>query len=128
MTPIISPWVFYWIEVLESISVVVGAIFVVGLITLMVCSVVFFVSVLSESGYNSDEENEKKIKTFLNFAKKSITILVILQIAATFIPSKETMYTMLVAQNVTVENLETATDVIKDGVDYIFDKFGENDE
>ena len=38
------------------------------------------------------------------------------------IPSQKTMYTMLVANFVTYENVETATESIKDSVDYIFEK------
>lgn len=37
------------------------------------------------------------------------------------------MYTMLVASQVTTENLEVASDVIQDSVDYIFDKMNEGD-
>ena len=38
------------------------------------------------------------------------------------------MYTMLVSSYVTTDNLETATEVIQDGVDYIFDKLDSDEE
>lgn len=42
------------------------------------------------------------------------------------IPSKETIYKMLVSKYVTYENIDKATDTIKDGVDYIFEKLDGN--
>ena len=48
--------------------------------------------------------------------------VVALFITNAFIPTKETAYTMLVASYVTEENVEKATDAIKSGVDYIFEK------
>ena len=38
------------------------------------------------------------------------------------IPGKETCYKMLVASQVTDENIEKVENVIKDSVDYIFEK------
>lgn len=38
------------------------------------------------------------------------------------IPSKDVMYKMLVSKYVTYENIDKATNTIKDGVNYIFEK------
>lgn len=128
MTPIISPWVFYWIDLIENISCGASVFFVLIAIAIGSYSFAFFLYITGESSYDEKEKVEGMKKAYFNFAKKSLVALVVLQVIQTFIPDEKTMYTMLVAQNVTVENLETATDVIKDSVDYIFDKFDESEE
>lgn len=116
MTPIISPWVFYWIDVFENIGCLCAIILLVGSIILGVCILCLPMLV--------DIFDEKAPK----FSKKVAITLIVFAIVGTFIPSKETMYTMLVAQNVTAENIEIATETIKDSVDYIFDKFNGGEE
>ena len=81
--PIVSPWIFYLINLLSNIDTL--------------CSMLAFLS-----------------------------FLVLLGLI--FIPTEETMYQMLVANYVTDKNIETATDVIKDSVDYIFEKIEEGEE
>lgn len=46
-------------------------------------------------------------------------------IAFTFLPSEETCYKMMISAQVTEENINKAEDVIKDSVDYIFEKINE---
>ena len=123
MTPIISPWVFYWIEVLENVSCLCGTLIFFGIILAGAC--IIFLPILIDT-IDIDVEDFTKIAP--KILKKVVSIFIVIVIVGTFIPSKETMYTMLVAENVTVENLEVATDVIKDSVDYIFDKFDGGDE
>lgn len=48
-------------------------------------------------------------------------------IAIAFIPAKETCYQMMIASQVTDENIQSAEDVIKKFVDYIFEKLKESD-
>ena len=48
-------------------------------------------------------------------------------IVITFIPAKETCYQMMIASQVTDENIQSAEDVIKKSVDYIFEKLKESD-
>lgn len=116
MKPIISPWTFYWIDVFVNIDCLFAIILFFGGILLGICILCLPILV--------DMFDEKAPK----FLKKVTIAFVVFAIVGTFIPSKETMYTMLVAQNVTVENIEIATDVIKDSVDYIFDKFDGSEE
>ena len=52
----------------------------------------------------------------------SISILIVIP----FIPSKETCYKMMVASQITDNNIQTAEDTIKKSVDYIFEKINEN--
>lgn len=62
-------------------------------------------------------ENIKQINIYLVDGSRYVVI-----------PSEETMYKMLVAQYVTYENVDKATESIKEGVDYIFKKLDKEDK
>lgn len=64
----------------------------------------------------------------IKILKKVLIVLCIVAGVYTVTPSEETMYKMLVAQNVTYENVDKATEAIKDRVDYIFKKLGKEDK
>ncbi len=70
---------------------------------------------IMSSDFEDDPNYKKKNKRYV------IAMCIILATTA-IIPSKETMYTMLVSNYVTYNNIEKASNVIKDSVDYIFDK------
>ncbi len=110
MTPIINPWLFYTAEIsfkLHFILIILMAIF--GFIFLF-----FFLDEITE------EKNENEGK-----AKFIFKIFLITLIAFTFLPSKETCYKMMISAQVTEENINKAEDVIKNSVDYIFEKINE---
>lgn len=115
--PIISPWIFYLIEVLSTIKIV----FIVALILILICCVIVLAGSIDE--WYSEEM--KMIKPWL---KKGVIASILLGIAAIFTPSQETLYKMVIANYVTYENIETATDTIKDSVDYIFEKLDKEEE
>ena len=50
---------------------------------------------------------------------------IFLLIVIPFIPSKETCYKMMVASQITDNNIQKAEDTIKNSVDYIFEKINE---
>lgn len=112
---IINPWVFYLIDVLSGLNLFL---WIIG----GVCVVLSFLCIDLCSSY--DEEIEEMAKKCI---KISLSVFTCCCIGIVLIPSKETMYQMVVANFVTHENIETATDVIKDSVDYIFEKI-DNDE
>lgn len=112
---IINPWVFYLIDVLSTANDMT--------VTLSWISLIVGAAALFIMGDRYWTEAEKKMlkKVF----KTALITAIVSSLTFTFIPSKETMYTMIVADNVTYENVELATDAIKDSVDYIFEKLGE---
>lgn len=117
--PVISPWLFYVIELLGNLNFVAGVACFISGILLVVALLIYAIE--SDSCYPS--EGCKKI------SKISIIPLIISTVMCIAIPSKDTMYKMLVAKYVTYENIDKATDTIKDGVDYIFDKLdGDKEE
>lgn len=105
---IINPWIFYLIYTLGSVRCLAFAIFMfIGI----VCIVGYFLT---------NEEQRRKVKRAIK--RIGVPIVVVCVTIITFVPSEKVMYTMLVSSYVTTDNLEKATEVIQDGVDYIFDK------
>lgn len=122
---IINPWIFYFIDVLSSLK---------GL-TLTTIVIILFGSiglgtyiVVYQCCYYYDEEDRHSIAQLTKILKKVLIVLCIVTGVYTVTPSEETMYKMLVAQYVTYENVDKATETIKDGVDYIFKKLGKEDK
>lgn len=117
MTPIINPWWFYIVDVIGNFK---KACF--GIILIIV--IVFGVTVLIEVGGAADElelDEAKVIKTL----KKMVVAGVLLMTFDMILPSKKTCYQMMVASQVTEKNIQSAEDIIKDSVDYIFEKINE---
>lgn len=117
MTPIINPWLFYLVDVIGNFK---SACFV--LILLIVIG--FGTTTLIEIGETADElelDEAKVIKTL----KKMAIVVVLLVTFNMFLPSKKTCYQMMIASQVTDNNIQKAEDVIKDSVDYIFEKINE---
>ena len=95
--------------------------FVVSVVTAIILAVMVF-----DPTNDVSDENKAIYKKLLK--RVFIPIAVVCTLLITFIPSKETMYKMLISSYVTTDNLETATEVIQDGVDYIFDKLDSDEE
>lgn len=111
MKPIINPWIFYLINVINNLSVVLSF----ALIIMMVIYIYKLIVIHTNSTHDRELSIVKNVwKTFI-----AICVVIVVLI---FLPSEETMYTMLVSNYVTYDNVEKATNVIKDNVDYIFDK------
>lgn len=119
MKPIISPWIVYLINTISNFEILL-----LILLLILVCAVII-ISVFLIICYNEcDIENEDKdlftkIKKHL---KISLIWLVITSLIYVTLPSKDTMYTMLVLENVTSDNIQAIGKTGKDVVDYITDK------
>lgn len=72
-------------------------------------------------------EDEEKLKANKKTNKRLLAVSLSMLIVITFIPSKETCYQMMISSQVTDENIQSAEDVIKKSVDYIFEKLKESD-
>lgn len=118
--PIINPWIFYLTELLTYIDSVLNVLIVMIMVALITLIVAYFLDF-----YYQDEDESKLAKKWL---KKTIIGLIIMGLFAGIIPSKKTIYQMLAANYVTYENVETASDIIKDSVDYIFEKLDEEEK
>ena len=118
--PIVSPWIFYLINLLSNISDVCFMLALVSFLALL--GLILY-------GFLAELDSDSEIwESFIKWRKRTAIALVISILGSTFIPTKELMYQMLVANFVTYENVETATDAIKDSVDYIFEKIDREEE
>ena len=111
---VISPWLFYIIDLLDKLREVAIIVFWIIVVTIFITG---FIALL-ESEYWEDKIIQKLKKAL----KLSVIPIVISSVMYVAIPSKDVMYKMLVSKYVTYENIDKATNTIKDGVDYIFEK------
>jgi hypothetical protein len=119
--PIISPWVIYLIDVASCLGGITRGAFGLAMAFVIIGAIIYAIWRFVE--YDEDfDEDAKKSETYFKALKKGAIIALALVVANALIPTKETAYTMLVASYATEENVEKATDAIKSGVDYIFEK------
>lgn len=127
---IINPIWFYLIDVLKNLKSCLSAVKIISAIALVIISAFFIDELfLAEDDIEGDGEQIKNIKKTI---KKLFIVVIASASLNLFIPNEETFYKMIIAKNVTYENLDKASEVIKDSVDYIFDKMNnkevENDD
>ncbi len=114
MKPIISPWWIYLIDLFNNLKEVLGvALFLLGC-TAVALLIIWLVSSL--------DYNERLIVACKKYLKKSVIWLCVSNLLFTVIPSKNTMYTMIVLDNVTTDNIQAIGKTGKDVVDYITDQ------
>ena len=119
MKPIINPWFIYLAGACDKIREIVGFLFWVGLIPCICISVIYFLS------YLDDELVSLRTVYSLAILKKFVTVTVVASILYGVIPTSNTCYQMMIASQITDNNIQKAEDVIKDSVDYIFEKINE---
>jgi len=112
MESIISPWFFYFLELAETIKNV-SFVFAVlsGMFLLVAVIAIIVVNLASE--FDKDDE-ERLIPMWKKMLRRSITPFIIFTFLAIFVPTKNTLIWMVVAKNVTYDNVETAIKAGKD--------------
>ena len=120
MKPIISPWLVYLIDLFDNLK----GLLIVALILLGIAAVVLSITwFFSSMDYEQDEEpDEELIVACKKHLKKSVIWLCVSGLLFTVIPSKDTMYKMIVLENVTTDNIQAIGKTGKDVVDYITDQ------
>lgn len=119
--PIINPWLFYLADVLDAAKIVIGIL----AMTSAVLAIAYFGSYSTDRKYKKEEE----LKNALHSFKISTVTCAISLSVAMFIPSKNTIYTMAIAQALTPDNIrivydatgKTAEDILNGGSDFIKD-------
>lgn len=106
---IINPWIFYFAEICEGLKTV-ATIFAIIAFIYVLCVYLFYVC--------------GETKTFWwNKKTKIVTIIgIIFMIFTVAIPSQNTCYKMIIASQVTAENLDKVEDTIERIADYVADK------
>lgn len=113
--PIVSPWIFYMVDVLVSLHYFLFAI-------IIVLAVPFFLALCAYlSSVADDDVDDETLEIFRCVRKISFTLGAIISVSVVLviaIPSQETMYKMLAANYLTPANIES----VGESVDKIADK------
>ena len=118
---IINPMWIYWLDVLKSIK---GIVLFLTFVSFLIIS--FYIIVIGATFKDCrDEDEEKQFKNLVSKTKLAVKIWVTVLFISTFIPSKDTLIAMFIAKNVTVEKAIQGKEVVKDSIDYIFEKIQE---
>ena len=108
---IINPWVFYLLGLVDSIGIACAVfLFLFGIIFGVYATIWFF-------EFSEDEEYPTPSQIFKKWKVPLILSIVFL----VFTPSTDTIYKMMIASQVTTENVNTAKETIQDVADYIVD-------
>ena len=116
MKPIINPWLFYLVDCLDGLKTLC-----ILAVPVLVVVIGFLTATIDDLGRGEEKELKSARRTRKIMIFLSILILIVIQL----IPSKETCYKMMVASQITDTNIQKAEDVIKNSVDYIFEKINE---
>mgnify|MGYP000047187990 CR=1 FL=1 len=119
MNSIISPWVFYWISIVDSIRALLIAI----LIMLMIVGAIMFMCTISDADdYGFKDKNvAEEVKLCIKVAIATFVVAVLVCV----VPSEDTCYKMLAADMFTQDNINNATEYVTDVIDYAVDKLKE---
>ena len=116
MEPIVSPWLIYFVSIIENLHDFFEAVtFIVMAIDIIIVMGAFIESDDAIAVFYNCED--KKIKPFI---KLLIALTVICPLLVIFIPSKETIITMYIANMITPDNLNLANEIFKSNLkDYM---------
>lgn len=120
MNPIINPWWFYLIDIVSEAELVSVIVFVIGVITLIG---VIMIYILDHDCMLKEEQEQLK-----KFLKALVVSVIISCIACAVIPSKETIYAMMISEQITPNNIQVVGGTLEDAVDYIFEKIDALDD
>lgn len=119
MEPIINPWMFYLIDQVGCWSIFLFLILLLVGVGLLITVIV---EVFSMSDYEPEDVFMIRLKSI---EKVLIKLIIPLTIVSLLIPSSSTIYKMVIADNVTPNNIQIVGDTVEDGIDYIFDKIND---
>ena len=123
MTYYINPMWFYLMNVGDAFK---NLLFMGGIATLLIAGILCAIWFADDCVNPSDMDDDEK-KTFKLF-KKFIVASIIAIVIGIFVPSKETCIEMMVASQVTHENVSATKEEIYAIVDYITDKVNGEEE
>lgn len=116
---IIDPKWFYFVDLLSDLECIICII--TGVLVVSIIIIFIIASTKIFDGW-SDEERALG-KALAKKATKLCIIPICMIFIIVFIPSKETMYEMMIAKYITHENLSISVEAVKSAVDYIVEAF-----
>lgn len=121
MEPIISPWLIYLAGIVNPLKFALGLIAFIGFIACFVIGCFYYIEGPCDGcGDEYNRKAEAKQKGALKVIKIVIPITIISFLVQAFIPDKDTLIAIAVANIVTVDNIQGANEFVKTNVqDYI---------
>lgn len=116
MEPIINPIWFYLIDVVDNINLICMIMLVIAFIAVGIISICVLCDVMA------DIIGEDEKQAYFKYIKISLKVIIPCIIITSFTPSSDTIYKMIIADNITPHNIEAVGDTIEGGIDYIFEK------
>ena len=113
--PVVNPMVFYWMSVCDMLS----------LWTLLISLLLLVVGGACLGSCVGEDIHSTYEKVF-KIGKRALIVAAILLSVRIFIPNQTTCEKMLIAQNVTYERVEQATDTVTDVYNDIMNLFRES--
>ena len=107
---VINPWFFYWLQIVNALSIftwIIGAI-------LLIIIVIWWIYLIAE--------NDETVQNAYIRVKKGLFTAIGICILAILIPSEKTLIRMELAKHVTYENVEIFLEDTKKAADYIIDQ------
>lgn len=123
MNPIISPLTIYLINLMDPLH----AVFIGACIAFLVLGILYGIDYLDNKD-SSTEKYQKQAQKALGRTRRMAVICVLCMLLAVFVPSKNTIIEMIVAQNITVDNINAGEEKLKEAIDYLVDKVKETKE
>ena len=112
MKPIINPWLIYLAGICDPIKIVLGFF---GFMLTIIC-IVLLCFILSES-LTKDEEHK-----YLKHIKKTIIACISCIVLTIMIPSQQTVYTIVISNQITTDNIKLLGGTAKDVIEYLTDQ------
>ena len=106
MTPVISPWLFYLMNIVDKLFIIEIIMIGVSLGFLVVNIILYY----AEMDYMPDEKTVKRITKHIKAWGICASVMGLLLCV---VPSGETITKTIIAQNVTYERVEAATDTVE---------------
>lgn len=122
MKPLINPEIFYWMDVCENLKILFCFFLIIS-----ICALLGFILfwTFSDDPWKSEEDKEKLAIKCKKWIISLSIVLIVSTLSLIFIPSKETMYTMLIVNNLTEDNLSKGKEEVKEFIDYTIEKLNE---
>ena len=127
--PIISPWLFYFIDMLSPLLLLLCFVIFVCVTTYVFYTACRKDAYLRLNYYRAEcnrpnwiLEIKEDIKSFDAKIKVAEVVGIISLILALFVPSKETAYKMFVAYHVTPANVQMTEDMVDKSIDKVIEK------
>lgn len=113
--PIIDPMYLYLIEVLHNLDVINNFIFITLGFAVLVSSIMYAIDEYAKETIN-------KNKSIVVLALMAFTVSLLITV---LVPTKDTMYKMLIASYVTTDNIQIVNDAIKGNLQDYLNMLGE---